>query len=554
MQTSLRTTFLRALSIRAALASALVTGPVFSQGLGIPPTPPGNPPTASKVALGKALFWDEQLSSTRSIACGSCHVPEAGGIDPRTALHPAAARHPGPDGVFGSADDIRASAGVPRSNVAGSYELDAQFGLNPQVTPRRAPTVINAAFSFDLFWDGRANGSFHDPITGALVFPFDAALESVVAQPPVNTLEMGHLGRDWPAVVARIEVMQPLAMSPNVPAALANWIAGRSYPQLFDAAFGAGGVTAARTCMAIASYMRSLVSNQTPFDAFQAGNFSALTPQQQLGLQVFQASRCDSCHSGPTLSLFEFRYTGVRPRSEDLGRFLVTGNTPQRGAMKIPDLRNIGLRAPFFHNGGKATLDAVLDFYSAGGDFEVGTNDLLAAPIFGQARIALLDFLEHALLDPRVSQGLPPFDHPALAASTALVPQEYGTATPGSAGIEPRIHAVEPSKLGAFGFTLAVSGARSGGAAGLFVGPTQDLVGTPFQGATLHVVQSSRARFFRIGALGGAGPTGGFGSLSLRLPSVSSLIGTHLYAQWFVVDPHTGGNCSATKAVDILLF
>lgn len=525
-----------------------------AQGLGTPPTPAGNPQTPAKIALGKALFWDEQLSSTRNIACGSCHIPEAGGIDPRTRLQPAASTNPGPDGVFGTGDDIRASAGVPRSNANGRYELDPHFGLNPQVTPRRAPTVINAAFSFDLFWDGRADGTFHDPISGALVFLFDGALESVVAEPPLNAVEMGHLGRDWPAVIARIESMQPLALSPSVPAALSSWIAGRDYPALYDEVFGAGGVTATRTCMAIASYMRSLVSNQTPFDAYLSGNLNALTPQQQQGLAVFQVARCDSCHTGPTLSLFEFRYTGVRPRTDDLGRFNVTGQVAQRGAMKIPDLRNVALRAPFFHNGGKATLDAVIDFYSAGGDFAVGQNDLIAAPIFGQNRVALLDFLEHALSDPRVAQGLPPFDHPALAAGTARVPQEYGVATAGSAGVEPRIHALEPSKLGTTDFTLAISGARAGAGAGLFLGSTQDLAGTPFLGATLHVALTPETRLLRVLSLSGSGATGGYGSVSLRLPSLPSLSGTHLYAQWLVVDPHAGGNCAATRAVDLLLF
>src|SRR4029077_2366218 len=62
-----------------------------------PPQPPGNPVTTAKANLGKALFWDEQLSSTRTVACGSCHQAARGGSDARTMLGPSKATNPGPD-------------------------------------------------------------------------------------------------------------------------------------------------------------------------------------------------------------------------------------------------------------------------------------------------------------------------------------------------------------------------------------------------------------------------------------------------------------------------
>ena len=196
----------------------------------------------------------------------------------------------------------------------------------------------------------------------------------------------------------------------------------------------------------------------------------------------------------------------------------------------------------------------MIDFYSAGGDFEVGLNDLIAAPIVGPLRVSLIDFLQNGLRDARVAQALPPFDHPALSAGTARVPQPYGTGTPGSAGLAPAIHAVEPSLLGTADFSVAISGARAGGNAGLLVSLGQDLAGTPFQGALLHVVRAGGARFMNAGPLSGNGPTGGFGSLSFRLPRSPAFLGTRLYAQWLVVDPHAGGNFSATRAIEILLF
>ena len=69
----------------------------------LPPwVPPQNPQTPAKIVLGKILFWDEQLSSDDSVACGTCHLPEFGGSDGRLQ----GGLHPGPDGVFGTVDDI----------------------------------------------------------------------------------------------------------------------------------------------------------------------------------------------------------------------------------------------------------------------------------------------------------------------------------------------------------------------------------------------------------------------------------------------------------------
>ena len=109
--------------------------------------PAGNPLTAAKVQLGKALFWDEQLSSTGTVSCGTCHMPEGGGSDPRTARSLEASAHPGGDGVFGTSDDVRGSRGVPNASASGHYVKSEHFGLLAQVTGRRAPSAIGAGYS-----------------------------------------------------------------------------------------------------------------------------------------------------------------------------------------------------------------------------------------------------------------------------------------------------------------------------------------------------------------------------------------------------------------------
>ena len=94
------------------------------------PVPPENPITEPKRVLGKILFWDEQLSTDDSVACGTCHQPHTGGADPRLAIHP------GPDASFGTQDDVFGSAGVVRRNASGTPVSDPLFGFAPQVAPQ----------------------------------------------------------------------------------------------------------------------------------------------------------------------------------------------------------------------------------------------------------------------------------------------------------------------------------------------------------------------------------------------------------------------------------
>ena len=118
------------------------------------PFPVENPHSEAKRVLGKVLFWDEQLSSDRTVACGTCHVTGSAGADPRVGLHP------GPDGSFGTPDDVAGSPGVRRADASGLFVEDPLFGQEVQVTGRAANSSIGAAFAPELFWDGRAR-RFH---------------------------------------------------------------------------------------------------------------------------------------------------------------------------------------------------------------------------------------------------------------------------------------------------------------------------------------------------------------------------------------------------------
>lgn len=371
--------------------------------LGPPPVPAENPQTGAKINLGKALFWEEQLSVTGTVACGSCHRPSSGGSDPRSAFVNAGSTNPGPDGVFGNADDIQGSPGVPAHGSDGFYQLSDQFDLSPQVGGRKTPSMINAAYAPLLFWDGRADTSFSDPSSGQLLIPAGAALENQALAPLQDLAEMGAAGALIEDVAARIVSARPLVLATEIPAALRAWIGNRDYPTLFAEAFGSDEITPARIAMAMASYQRSLFSDQAPIDAFFAGQPMALTPQEAQGQQLFGANDCRACHAGNLFTDNNFRYIGVRPANEDLGRFNQTGNPGDRGAFRVPGLRNVELRAPYMHNGRFATLAEVVDFYDRGGDFNAPNKDPRIRPrgLTQAQKDALVAFLTRPLTDPR---------------------------------------------------------------------------------------------------------------------------------------------------------
>ena len=132
------------------LTLCTVAAPSGSQGLPDVPVPGENPITENKRVLGKILFWEEQLSSDNSVACGTCHAIDFAGADSRVGMHPGA------DGILGNADDVFGSPGVVRRDVTNAPIDDPIFGFGPQVTARSAPNFFGGLWSPEVFWDGSA--------------------------------------------------------------------------------------------------------------------------------------------------------------------------------------------------------------------------------------------------------------------------------------------------------------------------------------------------------------------------------------------------------------
>jgi cytochrome c peroxidase len=151
------------------------------------------------------------------------------------------------------------------------------------------------------------------------------------------------------------------------------------------------GLTPEKMSRALASYVRSILSGNSPFDRFINGNRAALTAEQQAGLQVFRGkANCTACHMGPNFTDESLHNTGVAWRE---GR--VQDEGAGRGDFKTPTLREIARTAPYMHDGSLATLDDVIDFYDRGGrpnpnlDFEI-----LPLRLTAEERKALAAFLK----------------------------------------------------------------------------------------------------------------------------------------------------------------
>jgi len=400
------------LAVIAAAVSAVValTTSVHAQLLP-PPVPAENPITEPKRILGKMLFWDEQLSSNDTISCGGCHQPASGGADVRISIHP------GPDHVVPSADDIAGSQGVARINVFGIPVSDPVFGLNPQVTSRAAPTVIGAAYATDNFLDGHARTTFTNPETGTVSIVSGGGLESQAVNPFLSPVEMAHEGRTWNDVRLKLQTILPLRDATDLPPDLDAVVASHvTYPQLFAAAYGSTSITAERIAFALATYERTLVPDQTPWDRTMRGEANGMTPIQKFGWDIFRVTPCQTCHAPPRFSDQTFRNIGIRPISDDIGRQAVTGSSADAGRFKVPTLRNVGLKPTHMHNGRITTIrDAMLWYRIVNTDrFPQNLDPLLPITIQTNAEDAVVDFLTNGLTDPRVAAETFPFDRPAI--------------------------------------------------------------------------------------------------------------------------------------------
>jgi len=288
--------------------------------------PPASTLTPGRVALGEKLFFDSRLSGDGTVACATCHDPARAFTDGRPV----------------------------------------SVGIHGGVGQRNAPTVLNALYNKTQFWDGRVN-----------------TLEQQAALPITNPFEMG---------------------SASIGDAVSKIAEEKDYQTQFMQAFGRG-VNEQDMLRAISAYERTLFSFDSPFDHFIAGDANAIDDSAKRGWELFNSkARCNLCHAlsdkqrdvtvftdndfhnigigilrhrvGPLAQQAEHELAqGNLPDVDKaaitsdlsvLGRFLLTKKQSDIAAFKTPDLRNVLVTGPYFHDGSMQTLWDALDHYNKG--------------------------------------------------------------------------------------------------------------------------------------------------------------------------------------------
>ncbi len=206
--------------------------------------------------------------------------------------------------------------------------LPKGLGHGMKVLGRRTPTILNLAWGELMMWDGRA-----DSLEAQALGPVEAE---------------GEMNLPLDQMIGKLEGMS-------------------SYKPLFDKAYPGEGINKSTIAKAIATFERTVVSGEAPFDRWVKGDAKAVTENAKRGFVLFnEKALCSQCHSGWRFTDDSFHDIGVA--GDDIGRGKIMPDFEVlQGAFKTPTLRNVDHRAPYMHDGSEKTLEEVVDFYDKGG-------------------------------------------------------------------------------------------------------------------------------------------------------------------------------------------
>ncbi|MDZ4795042.1 MAG: cytochrome c peroxidase [Bacteroidota bacterium] len=296
-------------------------------------TPVGNPITDNGATLGRVLFYDKSLSINNTISCASCHKQLNGFSDP----------------------------------VAKS------LGFNGGLTGRNSMSLIDAKYypNGRFFWDQRAT-----------------TLEDQTLIPIQDMVEMGMT---LPQLEAKLKSLA-------------------YYPSLFTKAFNDPNITSARISQALSQFVRSIVSFQSKYDAGRStfptapapppnAVFPNFTGQENRGKEIFLTNLggCAPCHGTETFTAPEEKNNGLDMATTDRGFGAIASNVVLDATFKVTTLRNVGLTAPYMHDGRFTTLEQVVEHYSSGVRNHPNLSPQLRLP-GGQPRLINLSAPDKAAL------------------------------------------------------------------------------------------------------------------------------------------------------------
>jgi cytochrome c peroxidase len=258
-----------------------------------------------------------------------------------------------------SRDNSISCASCHDLKLGGADGLPFAIGIDNQAGGINTPTVLNSGYNFRQFWDGRAG-----------------SLEEQVPGPVHNPIEMDS---NWTQVLAKLSLIpyyreQFVLIYPN-------------------------GLTAGNIIDAIATYERSLITPNAPFDRYLRGERSAINADTREGYTLFKSYGCIACHQGINVGGNLYQRFGIfgnpftdsgEVQKEDLGRYNITGKAEDRYTFKVPGLRNVEKTAPYFHDGSATTLEEAVQamaHYQLGtelGEDEIGKLVLFLKSLTGQ--------------------------------------------------------------------------------------------------------------------------------------------------------------------------
>jgi cytochrome c peroxidase len=239
--------------------------------------------------------------------------------------------------------------------------LKTGVGINGTVLGRATPTVVNTAYNTQFMWDGRKK-SLEDQALGPMKTPEEM----------------------------KTDFGNALTMLKSIP----------GYREQFARAYPGEPIAEETVAKAIAAFERTVVSNDSRFDRWVAGDRRAITLPEWRGYQVFKdpaKGNCVVCHAPPNFTDNGYHNIGIAHAqgAEDVGRFAIRKAAVLKGAFKTPTLRDIELTGPYFHNGTATTLMDVVEHYARGGDDRSNVSkDVRTLDLSAQDKADLVAFMK----------------------------------------------------------------------------------------------------------------------------------------------------------------